>query len=798
MQYRLFLTFVIISLLACSLSAQNISEVDVKELSDQQVQMIMNEVNARGLTIEQAAQMAKIQGANQDQIDELLKKIQEKSDLQTLPIENAQLKTEPNVQKTIKSGTIKKNKTEPTQKEKQVFGFNFFNSEKLTFEPQINIPTPQNYILGVGDEITIVVWGASQKTYKLKVETSGEIIVPDLGPILVAGIELKKTQDIITKRLTAIYQGIGGQSPSSYSAIFVSNLRSINVHIMGEVRMPGTYTLPATASAFNALYLSGGPNENGTFRSIQVIRDNKIIKTIDVYNYLINGKTDENIQLREEDIINVPVYQKRVSVNGPFKRTGYFEAKETEKLSDIITYAGGFGEKAFQSQLSIRRITENDKKWLDINKSIYDSFLLSNGDSIIASEVINRYENRITITGSVFKPGYYELTDNLTLLGLIIKAQGVKESYYNRGIIMRLQEDLSPMIIPFDVKNVLEGIQNIDLKREDHVFIQEITKMKEKQTLQIFGEVINSGEFEFASNMTLKDLIFKAGGFSEAASESFIEVARRHNVEEAGQILDEMVKLFHFNIDRELKLDEKGDTFKLEPFDYIYVRKSPSYHVQRTVTVNGEIRYPGPYSIGSKKERISDLIKRAGGLTPNAYINGATLKRFVQKNDQNIDVIQSNLGDSLTTKIEKQINNTQVELRLENILKNPGSPFDYQLKDGDEIFIPEFSQEIRITGEIRNPIGLAYQEGRNLKYYIERNGGFGEKAQKRKVFVIYSDGTTKVTRNVIWNIYPPIEPGCQIVIPPKEEKIRIDNTGKWLSIASTMASILLVISNLAK
>jgi len=522
------------------------------------------------------------------------------------------------------------------------------------------------------------------------------------------------------------------------------------------------------------------------------------VQTIDVYDFILNANTASNIQLREQDIIYVPVYEKRVMASGEFKRKGIFELKENEKIADLIKYSGGFSEKAFKSQLSLTRYTEKEKKVLDISSSIFDSFVCSNGDSIVASAIIDRYENRVSITGAIFRPGIYELTEGLTLSGLIKKAQGVKESSFNRGLILRLKEDLTPMSLSFELDKVLKGEGDIELKREDQVVLQDIFKMREKKTVQIFGEVQRPGEYEYAENLTLKDLIFKSGGFSESASESFIELARRHSYEESTQVVDELVKLYQFNIDRDLKIDAESDKFLLKPFDYIYVRSAPSYHKQRTVYITGEVRYPGPYSISSKNERVSDLIKRAGGLMPNAFVKGANMKRANIRAEQNIDVLQTAIEDSMLIKVENQLKNTQLELRLGSIMKNPGTEFDYLLKDGDQINIPEFSQEVKISGEIRNPIGLAYESGRPLKYYIERNGGFGEKADKSKVFVIYCDGTTKVTRNFLGPMFPPIEPGCQIVIPKKEEKVRIDDTGKWLGIASTLATVLLAINSFLK
>ncbi len=779
-----------------TIQAQNPANVDVNQLSDQQIQQIVTEVSARGLTIDQAAQMAQMQGASPTQIDQIKRRIQELNFSAGKSIAN------PAAQNTQKNTTSREAFSEKavfkaSPEVKRIFGFQLFNSENLTFEPAVNIPTPQNYVLGIDDELLISIWGASQQSYQLRIGSNGAVNIPDIGPVYVSGMEFSKAKELIKNRLIAIYHGMGGQTPNTYAEVGISNLRSIKINVIGEAMVPGTYTLPSTASAFNALYLSGGPNANGSFRNIQVIRDNKMIKTIDVYDYLINANMQDNIQLREQDIIYIPTYQKRVEASGAFKRTGIFELTEKDKLSDLIRYLGGFTDQAFRAQLSLTRITDTEKKVIDINQSIYDSFIPSNGDVIVASEILDRYENRVNISGAVFRPGTYELTEGLTLSGLIKKAQGVKENYFsNRGLIVRLQNNLAPTTLSFNVDEVLKGTNDIPLQREDQVIIQDIFSMREKRTIQILGEVQKPGEYEFTDNMTLKDVIFEAGGFNEAASESFIELARRHNYEESNQMSDEIVKLYQFNIDRELKLDSKGESFVLLPFDYIYVRKAPSYHVQRNVYISGEVRYPGAYSIGSKTERISDLVKRAGGLLPDAFVKGARMKRASQLAAQNLDVVRNVLDNNLTAKTEKGVTNDQLELRLDDILKNPGSEFDYLLKDGDQVTIPEVSQEVRISGEIQNPIGLAYQNGKKLKYYIDRSGGFNDKAKRSKSFVIYSDGTTKVTHNFLWHSYPKAEPGCQIVIPPKPEKQKVDNTGKWLAIASTLSAILLVIKSL--
>lgn len=794
----LIMTLFFFCAITISLQAQNPASIDINHLSERQIQQIVNEVNARGLTIDEAAQMAQMQGASPQQIDQLKKRIQE---LNSPKNKSNVPMSSPNV----KTGTLtgesfsEKAPINASPKAKRIYGFHLFNSGNLTFEPPVNIPTPQNYVLGIGDELLVSIWGASQQSYQLRVENNGAIHIPDIGPVYVSGMEFSQAKELIKKRLISIYQAIGDQHPNTFAEVSISNLRSIRINVVGEVMAPGTYSLPSTASAFNALYLSGGPNENGSFRSIQVIRDNKVIKTIDVYDFLINANAQGNIQLREQDIIYIPTYDKRVEASGAFKRNGIFELTEKENLKDLIRYLGGFTDQAFKGQLALTRITDSEKKVIDIPQSVYESFIPNNGDSIVASQIINRYENRVNISGAIFRPGTYELTPGLTLSGLIKKAQGVKEDYFsNRGLIIRLQNNLSPMTLPFNVDEILKGTTDLPLQREDQVVIQDIFSMKQKRSIQILGEVQQPGEVEYFDNMTLQDLIFKAGGFTEAASESYIELARRHNYEESNKVSDELVKLYQFNINRELNLEKEDKSFLLAPFDYIYVRRAPSYHEQRTVYIKGEVRFPGAYSISSKNERISDLITRAGGVMPNAFLKGARMKRANTNASIALQAINHHLPDSLVPQLENQVDNDQLELRLESILKNPGEVYDYLLKEGDEITIPEISQEVRISGEVLNPIGMAYQEGKGLKYYINRSGGFTDKAMKRKVYVIHSDGTSQVTRNMIARNYPLPEPGCQIIIPKKPEKVRTDSTAKWLTIATTLSTLMVTILTVAK
>ncbi|MGQ8337726.1 SLBB domain-containing protein [Sunxiuqinia sp. A32] len=788
-----FISLLIIGIKGLS---QNVNSVNIQNTSDEQIEQVLKEIKNQGLSMDQAISLAKAKGASQFQINQLINRIQQLKTFHPTSSEQSDLLFEKK-DTTLIADTLKKEEVHVTELNKRIFGYQLFNSESLSFEPNINIPTPQNYTLGIGDQLQINVWGASQQTYLLTVDNNGTINIPDLGQIFVSGQNFKDARQLILNRLTGIYSDMRGSSPGTFADVSIQNLHSITINVIGEVIAPGTYTLPATASAFNALYLSNGPNENGSFRNIKLIRDNKSKAKIDVYDYLINGNAAANITLRDQDILIVPPYEKRVKLGGGFKRKGIFELKEDETLQQLIDYAGGFSENAYKNQLSITRFANGQMQLADVSKENYEGFLLQNGDSIFAGKVIDRFENRINISGAVFRPGDYSLTENTTLADLIQKAGGIREDHYaNRGLIIRLDEQLYPTSIPFEVDDVVAGKMNIPLKREDQVIIRDIFSIGEQAFVNILGEVMFPGKFDFMKNMTLKDVIFLAGGLTEAASESFIEVARRNKPDEAQEINDKMVSLYQFHIDRNLKLDPEDQKFTLQAFDYIYIRKAPSYHTQKTVSVTGEVKYPGEYSISSKTERISDIISRAGGLTPYAFSPGASLNRNTEKDiKQNIEYIQmmEQDEDSLIW-MEEKINVSRLELRLDEILAKPGSIYDYILNEGDEVYIPKKSDEIWITGEVLNPIGLAWQKGKKLKYYINRAGGFSDNAKKGKLYIIYSDGTTRVTKKVPFKKFPIPQPGSQIVVPMKPVKPDGDNTGKWLAITSALSSLAVAIA----
>lgn len=799
---NLFMLLILPAVVSPVFAQRGIDDIQVEEMTDDQIRKVMDEMNRRGLTLEQAAQLAKARGASQQQADQMTHRIRQLQMEQTSGTwqdstqfsQTDSLNFAPQLQgrqQQLQAGQQKK-QVAVAPVTRKLFGYHLFNKENLTFEPSVNIPVPPDYVIGIGDQLVIQVWGASQQNYSLRVDKSGAINIPDLGPIRIAGLDYKAARDLILKQLPAIYSDMGGRSPQTFAEVMVSNPGSIKVNVIGDVIVPGTYTLPATASAFNALYLSGGPNVNGSFRQISVIRDNRVFATIDVYDYLINANAAANVSLRDQDILFIPPYQKRIETLGAFKRKAIFELKEGESINDLLRYSGGFTERASATRLLLTRFSNGQYQLIDVGQEQFGSMELKNGDLIRAEGTINRFENRLTIEGAVFRPGAYALEEGMTVSALIKKAGGLREDFFSgRGLIIRLDEQLFPTTIPFDVAEVMQGKNDLPLQREDQVIIRDIFSIGEKKTVRIYGEVMEPGEYDFNRNMSLRDLIFLAGGMTEAASESYVEVARRNTYEEASNIDSKMASLFQFNVDRNLTLKNEDAGFRLQPFDQVYVRKAPSYESQKTVFIRGEVKYPGEYSISDKNERISDIIKRAGGITPYAYMEGAKLNRFLNKQlkDQ-LDVVkrmQQNL-DTAIQLTDTTRTHVQLELRLPTILKKPRTTYDYFLRDSDEIVIPMKTEEIWVSGEVLNPLGLAWEKGRGLEYYVERSGGFSTRAKKNKVYVVYSNGTSKVTRHFIFRNYPDVKPGSQIIVPERPER-KPGQTGNWLAITSALSSL---------
>jgi protein involved in polysaccharide export with SLBB domain len=744
--------------------AQEISTVKVKDLTDTQIKQLLAEVDKLGMTMEEAAQMARLRGASEKQIKDIMGRMLEMK----LEAEKDTTKlSEKEKGERIKSDFSKKKELKGKDSllltEKKIFGFDLFNSENLTFEPSVNIQVPREYVVGIGDEFIINVWGASEAVYQSKVDKNGAIQIPQIGPVYVNGMTFESAETLIRKRLISIHNGLAGTYPNTYAIINLGGLRSITITIAGEVLTPGTFTLPATATLFNALYMSGGPNKNGTFRNIRLIRKGEIYKYIDIYNFLVNADPSDNLPLRDQDIIFIPTCEKRVIVGGEFLRTGLFEMKQQETVADLIRFSGGFSDQAFKSRVFVYRRAAAEMEVWDVVTDQYNKYVLQAGDSLSAGPILERYANRVKIGGAVFRPGSYELTPGLTLKALIDKAEGVTEdAYLQRGQIFRLNQRNDTLAIAFNPEKVMAGTENLELHREDSVSIKSIQELREKYYVEIQGEINDPGKKSYYENMTVQDLIYLSGGFKENADVSVIEIARNLTMEEAAFLTDSISHVFTVSVRRDLQPDPSDTIFVLQPFDRVSVRKAQGFRDQGSVAITGEVLYDGYFSIKNRNNRISDLIKWSGGFTPDAYLDAAHLFK----------------ADS-----------SLVNISLQKIMDNPGSRFDMVLEPGDSLYIPKEPQTVDIVGQVQKPYATTFMPNKTVKYYVKSAGGWSESPDRKRIYVTYPDGSSQNTKGYIILSYPQVKPGSTIIVPKKPEKPQKDNSALWLATASTMSSI---------
>lgn len=769
MKFKSKIIILLSVILICSYSAysQDVKAVDVKALPQTDIQKAQRAMQDAGLSTQDAANLARQKGATEQQIQDFESRLNNST-----PVNDTI--------DTVQEAREKFEEQEEMEKSKRsavfdaggrIFGAYIFNNKNLTFNPSLNIQTPKNYEIGIGDQILINIWGNSQNNYQLTVNTNGQILIPDVGPVYIAGSSFQEAENRIVQRLTAIYSDMGGNNPQTFAQVNMGQLRSIQVNLVGEVSVPGTYTLPVTATLFNGLYLSGGPNNIGSFRNIKIIRNNKVFKTIDIYKFLMNADPSENILLKDDDIIFVPAAEKRVEINGEFKRNGFFELKEGEMLSDLIRFAGGFTENSYLSKTQIYRKTQQGQQISDIAFEQLSTTPLINGDEIRNKPILDKFENRITISGAVTRPGDYEWHEGITLQELIMKADSIlPDAFQNRGIITRYNPDLSTSSISFNLGNVVTGKSDIELYPEDVILIKSHFELNEPKSILVQGEVLSPGDLIWSDNLTLGDAIFLVGGLTEGADSTFIEVARRLTYEKAANLSDSLGTIIVVSLSRDLSIGKNDADFKLKPYDQVSVRQAPNFRKGKTAYITGEVAYAGAYAINNKQQRISDLIKMSGGVTPQAYVDGATLQRYTDE-----------LGMEL------------VAIDLGQIIRNPGSEADLYLNNGDRIFIPEFMQTVKITGSIQNPFSVTFETGKSAKYYINRTGGFNSDAHKRKTYVRYANGTTDVTKGFIAKRYPVVQPGSQIIVPQKPVK-QAGDSGRWLAFASVLASLAVSIS----
>ncbi len=794
----------------------DLSQVRVDDLSDEQILVYIRQAEAMGLSEMDVTQVARQRGMPSSEIEKLRTRI---SALQTLSVSKEQgsrpLENRPERRLTDSVFIVPEPSDTAGNEGLQVFGASLFQGASPLFEPNLRLATPKNYILGSGDQVLIDIYGQSEEKHSLDITPEGTINIPLVGIVPVAGMTFEQAETRIIAELANIYRAI--RTGNTKVTVTLGNIRSISVVITGEIVKPGTYTLPSLATVFNALYHSGGPSENGSFRNIKLIRSGKEIATMDIYDFLVLGSFDDNLRLEDQDVLMVPPYENRVTVTGEVKRPAIFELKQGETFDKLLAYAGGFTENAYRTRIKVTKRTATEQRIEDLLSSQYTHYEPQGGDSYVVDRVLSRFENRVSITGAVFRPGEYELSPGLTVSMLLKKAEGLKEdAFLNRGSILRVKDDLQREHVSFDVAGVLAGTApDIELKREDVVNVSSIFDLKEAYTVDIDGEVRLPGQFAYAEGMTLKDLIIRAGGFRESASSSRIEISRRKTNADVMSQSAHIAEIFQVDADKALSKEEVD--FVLMPFDRVVVRTSTGYETQKTVRIVGEVLYPGLYTINRKDERISDLIKRAGGLTPLAYVHGASLKRGElpdtgavaaeagteaaererkkQAEYSRLLALQQLQSDASFNQLnlDRNIDNDLVGINLERIILKPGYRGDLILEDGDVIHVPKELQTVKISGEVLAPSTAVYSPSKGFNQYISQAGGFSSRALRKSVYVLYANGSVKSTnRFLFFNNYPPIKPGAEIFVPQKEAKLPI-GAQQWLGFGTGIASLAAII-----
>lgn len=784
------------------LSLQNISTIKIDELTDEQIADFWTKTQANGLTINQLEMEAKRRNMPTEEFNKLKDRINNLQNNSNLKSKNSNI----TYRKSINKG--EKSEKEISSEKSKIYGAELFNNKNLTFEPNLKMATPQNYQLGPDDELLIDIYGYSEESMNLKVSPDGNIRIPLAGIVQVSGLTIEQAKIRIIKSLSQVYDRIlTGETKVN---ITLGNIRSIKVIIVGEANLPGTYTLPSLATVFNALYASGGPNINGSMRNIKVIRNNKTIAVLDIYDFMLKAEANGNIRLQDQDIIKINPYENKIEIEGEVKRTGFFEVQKNETLKDIINFAGGFTNDAYKEKIKVIRNTNKEKSVADIQQELYGIFTPKSGDVYTIDKLLARFENRVQINGAVFRPGTYALENGLTILKLITKADGLKEdAFLTRAIIYRLKEDNSLTMLSINLEDAKNGkVQDIVLQREDIIQIASKLDLKESYNVSIYGQVLKPGLFPFAQNMKIEDLIIAAGGFKEDASFNRVEVSRRKYDIDKTKTNTEIAIIKQFDLDKDLK-DNPNLKFELEPFDIITVYRMPGYETQKNVSIEGEVLYPGSYTLEKNTERISDLLKRSGGLTAASSVDGIILLRkriksesenLIQYNKLKALKKQSKDTADINDKIEEEneLEYDIVGIDVTKILKKPGSKADLLLREGDLIKVPNEKQTVLVSGEVLYPVRVNVNNASGLKGFVNNAGGFSSKALRRKAYVVYANGTVKATNSFLFlKFYPKIKPGSEIVIPKRDVK-KGTSIAEITAIASTFTTIVFLIYTIQK
>lgn len=813
LRLRIFLVCLFIGV--ASLNAQvgntnnvDVTSVNVDNLTDTQLQTAWARAQAQGYSIDQFVAIARARGMQEAQAMKLRQRL--------MQLGNATQSTTKGTTSTDKmrkpadeedifgySGNEPKEKAPQPQKNNEIFGMDFFKNPKISFTPNLNMATPENYQVGPGDELLVEVWGATEGNFKQKVDAEGNIFLNGVGRIHVAGLSFSEVKAKINSFLKRIYSGISapdGSYAKIYTGVTITQVRTVKVNIIGEVMVPGTYSLSSLSTVLNALYACGGPSESGSFREISLVRGGKKIANFDIYDFLINGSEKGNLGLQDQDVIIVPPYKNRVWVEGQVKRKGFYEMLNSETLANLVSFFGGFTSDAFTNTLVLERIKEAKREVKEINFSEISKLKMQNGDRLKVHAITNEYQNRLSIGGAVYQPGVYEYKEGMTALDLLNRANGVKkDASLNRGLIFRTENRVDYQTLSFSVKDLIENKHNITLKDNDSLYIFYKDALQYKKFVKVEGAVNKPQELSYMENMTVEDAISLAGGLSNGADPSVIEVFRETN----DGNFEKLSQAFKVSSNNELK--SEGEAMVLQPNDVVSVRYIKGFTPLQTVSVMGEVLYPGVYSIQSKNEHISDLLERVGGFTPFAYKEGATL---VRKKTEEGEIQQEDFLDELISqestsaesskslkKVAKKTNEYRIGIDVSKILKHKHSKYDLLLNEGDMLLIPSERQTVEIRGEVLAPSMVRFQKGQSLRQYIDQAGGFSNRAKKRSIYVLYANGSIKSTRNsLFFKNYPELAPGAIIIVPSKPEKKQM-STGETVGIISAITTMGVLIYN---
>lgn len=826
----------------------DLTQLKIDDLSDAQVKELIARASEAGLSTPEFLRMAQMRGMQASEVVKLGNRIEELESNGSTGSKSSKRSPRQQIDfNTITQGFYQpQNDLEEIDLDNQIFGSSLFyqKDRKLSFEPSLNQATPKNYILGPGDVVFVDIYGQSEQYYEASVNPDGFILLDNIGPISVSGKSIEEATGIIKSRVSRYYPGVSGSNPTTSIQVTLGNVRTIKVHILGEARLPGTFTLSAFSTVFNALYAAGGPNENGSMRAVRLIRNNKLIAEIDVYELLIKGTAELDKQLQDQDIIQVIPFLSRVKINGEVKRQMTFEIGSEDTFDDLIQFAGGFTDEAFKDRVTISRITGNQRSVSDVYQNQYKLFILKGGDEITVGRILERYSNRVQIKGAVYREGVFALTEGLTLSKLIQNAEGLRgDAYISQASILRNKEDLSTEMIQVNLKAILEGtVPDVVLKREDIIRIASIYDIQNERYVQVLGAVKNPGAYPYSESMKVEELLIMAGGLQESANTKELEIARRLEDTDLGTLSD----IIPVEINPDLSFNENSKV--LLPFDQVMVRKRANFSMQRLVSVEGQVNSPGIFAIQNSGEKISDLIKRAGGINSFAYPKGAALIRRTEffnteseqvRRQRNLEDLKQKLignlanseaqevqlnrlfadlevpnkgSDSVLAQTKKEslddlaagtpgfnvkIKQTEaVAINLDEIMRNPGAEQDLILEEGDIISVPKLLQTIRMRGGVVYPTTIRFESGKTLKHYIDGAGGFEKRANRKQTYVIYANGAVHRTKTFVFlRNYPIMEPGSEVIVPTKGPKIPI-RLGDLVGVTTGLATLILVISQL--